>query len=186
MIRSARWHAHVNGVNPPRWMRGWLTDQGSLTSKLVAQCGAFNVRRLRQGTALCLSDESAAIGLARSLKVQEREVMLLCDGRPVVFAHTVIPLLSSAADWPFFNALGNRSLGSTLFRDPLVQRDRFFYARLQPAHALALRAAAACGMTGTGAPLFARRSLFRRRRGVMLVTEVFLPALGKPGWRQEA
>lgn len=178
MTSLARWHAHANGVNPARWMRHWLTDNGSLTSKLVAQCSAFEVRRLRQGRALCLADEYGAIGLPRRLQVQEREVLLCCDGGAVVFAHTVIPLLSSATDWPFFGGLGNRSLGSTLFSDPLVQRDCFFYAKLQPAHTLAIRAAEACAAPTPFPPLFARRSLFRRRHGVMLVTEVFLPQIG--------
>jgi chorismate--pyruvate lyase len=178
MMSLSRWHAHANGVNPPRWMRHWLTDDCSLTGKLIAQCSAFEVRRLRQARALCLADECGAIGLSRRLQVQEREVLLCCDGRAVVFAHTVIPLLSSAADWPFFSALGNRSLGSTLFSDPLVRRDRFVYARLQPAHTLAIRAAEACPAPAPFPPLFARRSLFRRRHGVMLVTEVFLPDIG--------
>lgn len=178
MAVLAHWHGHVNVVGSPRWMRHWLTDGGSLTAKLVAHDCSFHVRRLRQDLAPCLPDECSAIGLARPVQVRERDVLLCLGDRAVVFAHTVIPLRSSASDWPFFSALGERSLGSTLFADPLVRRGRFEFARLPPAHPLARRAAAAIApTTGSAALLYARRSLFRRRHGVMLVTEVFLPEI---------
>jgi chorismate--pyruvate lyase len=167
----------VNGVNPPFHMRHWLTDRVSLTVKLAAHCHQFRVQRLHQRRGIVLPDEYRALGLARRVGVQEREVLLRCDGAPVVFAHTVVPLYASASDWPFFSSLGERSLGFTLFCDPQVQRGELQYARLWAGHPLAQRAAAALGMAEISQPLFARRCLFRRRHGTLLVTEVFLPAL---------
>ncbi|HEY8607292.1 MAG TPA: chorismate lyase [Noviherbaspirillum sp.] len=157
-------------------MRGWLTDTMSLTAKLQRHCGHFRVQRLAQSNNACLPDERALLGLPRRLQVQAREVLLRCDGRPVVYAHTVVPLSASAADWPFFRRLGERSLGSTLFGDPRVRRGSLQYARLHSRHPLARRAAAALG-TPLDAPLLARRCLYRRRRGLLLVTELFLPAI---------
>jgi chorismate--pyruvate lyase len=132
------------------------------------------VQRLHQRSALCLADEARAIGLPRPGRVWEREVLLRCDEVPVVFAHTVVPAAASASDWPLFSALGERSLGSILFRDPLVTRGELEFARLRAGHPLMQRARAALGgaMTTT---LYARRCLYRRQRGVLLVTEVFLP-----------
>lgn len=176
-FRHACWHAHANGVAAPLPMRHWLTDQRSLTAKLIDHSRRFTVRRLRQGVAVCLADEHAEIGLAHRRQVRERDVLLECDDQPVVFAHTVIPLAASAADWPFFSALGNRSLGATLFSDPQVIRGPLAYARLQPTHPLAIRAGATTSADWGDRPLFARRSVFRRAAGVMLVTEVFLPAI---------
>lgn len=173
-LRQALWHRHVNAVAPAPAMRGWLKARGSLTARLIAHSAAFRVQRLHQRTALCLADEAAAIGMPRPGRVWEREVLLRCDGRPVVFAHTVVPLADSATDWPLFGALGERSLGSTLFYDPLVRRGELEFARLRPGHPLAQRAAAAVG--GAGAPVYyARRCLYRRHQGTLLVTEVFLP-----------
>ena len=155
-------------------MNGWLTTAGSLTARLTAHSKAFRVQRLHQKSALCLADEAHAIGLARRAHVWEREVLLRCDGEPVVFAHTVVPLSASATDWPLFSALGERSLGTTLFYDPLVERGPLEFARIRPGHPLMERACAALGC-GRQPVLYARRCLYRRKNGTLLVTEVFLP-----------
>ena len=176
-IGHARWHAHVNGVNPPREMRGWLTDNASLTLKLIAHSEDFHVCCLRQKRSLCLADEFAMVGLSRRSQVQEREVVLQCDGRPVVFAHTIVPLSASASDWPFFSTLGERSLGTTLFGDTRVVQGKPQFARLRAPHPLVRRACAALGIDKFASSLFARRCLYRRRNGVLLVTELFLPAI---------
>lgn len=177
----ARWVRHANGVNPPAEMRRWLTDRASLTLKLTARSQRFRVQRLRQGRALCLADECAMIALPRRACVREREVLLRCDERPVVYAHTIVPLNSTASDWPFFGTLGERSLGTTLFGDPRVERGELQFARLQPQHPLVRRAVAAADADGMDMPsrgqLYARRCLFKRKNGLLLVTEVFLPAI---------
>jgi chorismate--pyruvate lyase len=175
-IKHARWVAHVNGLNTDESMRQWLVDTMSLTRKLISHSTHFRVRCLRQARAVCLADEAAAIGLPARGVVREREVVLECDGRPVVYAHTVVPLHATTFDWPFFGGLGERSLGTTLFGDPRVQRGRLHFARLRPSHPLALRACEATGIPATPA-LHARRCLYRRHSGLLLVTEVFLPAI---------
>ncbi|MES2300244.1 MAG: chorismate lyase [Pseudomonadota bacterium] len=175
-LRQARWHRHVNFVNAAPDMRGWLTGDGSLTARLIASSSAFRVQRLHQHTALCLPDEAHAIGMQRPGRVWEREVLLRCDERPVVFAHTVVPMSASAADWPLFSALGERSLGSTLFGDPKVARGALEFARIRAGHPLLARARAVLGAS-TASVLYARRCLYRRRQGTLLVTEVFLPAV---------
>jgi len=101
-------------------MCDWLTTPGSLTARLIAHSRHFRVQKLRQAGNVCLADEAGAIGLARPRRVWEREVLLRCDGRPVVFGHTVVPMSASASDWPLFSALGERSLGTTLFHDPAL------------------------------------------------------------------
>ena len=176
----ACWHAHINGVNPPRELRHWLGDLTSLTVKLGARCQEFRVRPLRQGRALCLADEAATIGLSVRSVVQEREVLLHCDGRPVVFAHSVVPLVATASDWPFFGRLGARSLGTTLFGDPRVARGTLQFARLGGAHPLLHRIRRTLGQPQPE-PLLARRCLYRRRNGMLLVTEVFLAAIAELG-----
>ncbi len=129
---------------------------------------------------LCLADEAQLIGMARRGRVWEREVLLRCDERPVVFAHTVVPMSATADDWPLFNALGERSLGSTLFGDPAVTRGQLEFARIRNGHPLMQRASEALGLDGQGIEhpvLYARRCLYRRHRGSLLVTEVFLPSV---------
>ncbi|MNR78151.1 chorismate pyruvate lyase [compost metagenome] len=175
-VSQAHWFAHVNGVHAAPQMRGWLTDSMSLTQKLIARCEHFRVRRLVQQSALVLADEFEKVALPRRRMVQEREVLLCCDETPVVYAHTIVPLSATTSDWPFFGTLGERSLGTTLFGDPRVWRGQLEYARLSAQHPLVLRASAALKQS-LPAPLYARRCLYRRGQGLLLVTEVFLPNL---------
>ena len=137
------------------------------------------MQKLRQSPALCLADEAAAIGLHRPSRVIEREVLLRCDNTPVVFGHTVVPTSADAGDWPLFSALGERSLGTTLFGDPQVRRGELEFARLRASHPLARRARTAAGLDAAGLQdeqiLYARRCLYQRHNGLLLVTEVFMP-----------
>ena len=178
-LRRARWLAHPDGVGAGAAMRDWLTTSGSLTARLIAHSRQFRVQKLRQAGNLCLADEARAIGLPRPERVWEREVLLRCDGEPVVFAHTVVPMSATATDWPLFSALGERSLGTTLFYDPLVQRGQLEFARIRPGHPLLARLRAALKGDGprSDTVYYARRCIYRRRQGLLLVTEVFLPAV---------
>jgi chorismate--pyruvate lyase len=169
-------------VRAPEAMRDWLTTPGSLTARLVAHSRSFRVQRLHQRSAICLPDEARAIALPRPERVWEREVLLRCDGAPVVFAHTVVPTSCTASDWPLFSALGERSLGATLFYDPLVMRGPLEFARLRAGHPLTRRALAALGdtapdMVPAETCFHARRCVYRRHQGLLLVTEVFLPTV---------
>lgn len=177
-LRQTQWQPTLNA---PASLRPWLTEGGSLTERLKDHSRTFRVQCLHQRVARCLSDEAAVIGLHRPGRVWEREVLLRCDNTPVVFAHTVVPMSATAADWPLFSALGERSLGTTLFGDPQVRRGVLEFARLREGHPLAQRAAAALDMENEASPreriLYARRCLYRRRQGTLLVTEVFLPSV---------
>lgn len=177
-LRQAMWRRNALAVGAPDAIREWLTSSGSLTARLTAHSSTFRVQRLHQASAVCLPDEAHAIGLPRPGRVWEREVLLRCDGEPVVFAHTVVPLSATATDWPLFSALGERSLGTTLFYDPLVERGELEFARIRRGHPLMQRACAALGCP-EHTVLYARRCLYRRKKGTLLVTEVFLPRVAE-------
>ena len=180
-LRQAQWQPHVLALNAPSAYVPWLMEGGSLTARLKAHSHNFRVQCLHQRVERCLSDEAVAIGMHRPGRVWEREVLLRCDNTPAVFGHTVVPMTANASDWPLFSTLGERSLGTTLFGDPLVQRGMLEFARLREGHPLAQRARSALIANGV-APgdahiLYARRCLYRRRQGTLLVTEVFLPSV---------
>jgi chorismate--pyruvate lyase len=178
-LSLARWHGHVNAVQAPAWLRPWLTHRASLTARLKAHSQQFRVQRLSQDSQICLQDEAAVIGLSRVLQVHEREVILRCDGVPVVYGHTIVPLNATATEWPLFAALGERSLGTTLFNDPQVRREQLFYARIAQDHPLWQRIRHTLPDLTLPPRLYARRSIFRRKGGCLLVTEVFLPQMAE-------
>jgi chorismate--pyruvate lyase len=175
-VIATRWWSHVNAVNAPPQMHAWLTEPGSLTARLMEHSRQFRVHRIRQARGLVMPDEQEILRLPRRVLVQQRNVVLACDGRPVVFAHTSVPLNATASDWPLFGSLGERSLGSTLFGDPLVRRGQLEFARLRADHPMRLRLVDALGPQSAPV-LFARRCLYHRRRGSLLVSEIFLPAV---------
>ncbi len=181
----AHWVEHVNTVETSSTMQDWLCNRDSLTARLVARCQQFRVQRLSQHQSRCLADEFAEIGLSRPIKVHEREVLLRCDGVAMIYGHTVVPLSATASQWPLFHALGEKSLGSTLFNDPLVERGVLSYARLHASHPLMQRIKREVPDVNDNS-LPARRSLFWRKGACLLVTEVFLPTISSLTLKEKA
>lgn len=160
----------------PREFRGWLADQGSLTRRLKQRCRHFSVRPVRVGLARPNRDESAPLRLRAGQLAYVREVVLHCDGRPVVFAHSVAPVRSLYGPWAAVTQLGSRPLGEALFSNPCVTRGGLQYRRIPARHPLA-RQAARAGISMPEKPVWARRSLFTLHGHSLMVTEVFLPSI---------
>ena len=160
----------------PLGLRPWLVDPGSLTARLVARCGQFSVCVIGQRRGRAMVDERALFGLAAGEQLWVREVVLLADGVPVVYARSVLRACDLRLAWRLFRGIGGRSLGSALFADPRIRRQPLKSAALRAGDARYHRAVA---LTRQAAPsrLWARRSLFRLRGRDLLVTEVFLPAV---------
>ena len=155
--------------------RSWLTYRGSLTWRLVARCGRFQVRLVSQRLRFPNDDEYRALGRPAHRLAFVREVLLLADGRPVVLAHSIVGRRDVRGVWRAVAGLGTRPLAELLFTDRRVRREPFEFARIEDHHALGRRAAELTGRSQ--GPMLARRSLFRLRGRPLLVTEVFLPEL---------
>ena len=171
-----RWRRAAPAHGNP-W-RPWLTYRASLTRRIVERSRAFRVELVRQGWRFPNDDEYRALGRPRHRLVFVREVLLHADGVPVVMAHSIVARRDLAGAWRAVASLGTRPLAAVLFADRRVRREPFEYACVDPRHPLWRRAHALLG--GRGLPaLWARRSLFRLRGRPLVVTEVFLPALGR-------
>ena len=176
-----RWRSRLGQLAGERVVRSWLTEPGSLTARCQRGCAHFAVRVLAFGKGRPLADEAVenAGGLA-----WVREVALECDGVPVIFAHTTLPADSQGHLTRWMARLGNRSLGSLLFRYPGFRRGAIEFLRLDARHPLYLRAVHASGVADAatiGPTLWARRSWHQLDGQRVLVTEVFLPAIERLG-----
>jgi chorismate--pyruvate lyase len=167
------WLAHPHST--PRSLRPWLSDRGSLTQRLKSCCASFRVVPLATGLARPNADEYALLGMVPGTRAYVREVMLLCDGVPVVFAHSVLPQPGLRGGWNGITRLGSRSLGEALFSDHRIERLPLAYRNLRGDHPL-FRAIAGQQMLSASS-VWARRSVFCLNRHPLLVTEVFLPAI---------
>lgn len=173
LCNSSSWRTQLIGVHGAA--RGWLTDQGSLTRRIIEHCPQFSVRHLRQHSGRAGLDEAAMCGLSATPMALLREVFLYCRDTPVVFAHSVLPRSSLRGAWTKLGKLGNRPLGAALFANPCVRRAPLAFKRLGARHPLYQRA---CAQLDQRPPyLWARRSLFGLQGRRILVTEVFLPTL---------
>ena len=135
----------------------------------------FQVLPLITGLGRPNPDECALLGVAMSTRVYVREVLLMCNGIPVVFAHSALPYSSLRGGWNSISRLGSRPLGEALFSDHRIQRQPLTFQLLRHDHPL-------YGSIGRQLPLsvrslWARRSVFSLNRHPLLVTEVFLPTI---------
>ncbi|MAT65892.1 MAG: chorismate--pyruvate lyase [Gammaproteobacteria bacterium] len=154
-------------------LRDWLLDTSSLTRRLQECCpGRFRVRLDWQGWARPSLDECRALGLRRRQRALIREVHLLCDDIPRVFARTVIPRTSLRGRERRLARLGERPLGAVLFADPRMHRDEVEIARIEPGTALHAHALGDAGPRSTA--IWGRRSVFWLGRKPLLVSEIFL------------
>ncbi|MBM7456296.1 chorismate--pyruvate lyase [Oceanisphaera litoralis] len=155
----------------------WLQDTGSLTERLRRHCRQFRVQLQSTTGEITLTPAQAAwIGAERAFC---REVLLLCDEQPWVYASSLYsPSTLDAV--PALGGLGRRALGELLFEDPQLLRSEFDFARLTAPQWRQL--AQMQGMTQHPDPLanepslWARRSLLATGQAGVLVTELFLPA----------
>ncbi|WP_234259304.1 chorismate lyase [Halomonas sp. MCCC 1A11062] len=147
----------------PAWW-AWVATRDSLTARLTEAGNGrtFRVRLLEQRLGRPRPDEARAMGLPLDRMAWLREVALCLDGRPWVVARSVAPLAQLRGQR--LERLGERSLGSWLFRQPDLERGPIeVTAAPAPFHPLP-------GPWG-------RRSVFRHRRFAVLVQEFFLDAM---------
>ena len=150
----------------------WLTSRGSLTSRLVAHVGQFNLVRIMQSTKSPNVDERRELGLRDREFAVVREVLLRDGSIPLVFAHSVAARRDLRGVWRGLSRLGGRPLAEMLFHDPAVVRLPMEYRKIDARHPLYRRAREVAPFLAT--TLWARRSVFLKEGRPLLVTEVFL------------
>ncbi|RUL78348.1 chorismate--pyruvate lyase family protein [Dyella choica] len=173
-VTDASWHTH-----PPTpcsaEQKDWLTRDGSLTAHL-RKLGQVDLWVSREEKGLSWADEYRALGLSRCLPVWVREVILMVDGKPYVYARSLTPVVASLTGWQAVRRIGNRPLADLLFRDHSVTRSALASRRVTARHPLHLRACHASAEYSLHA-LLARRSVFMRQGAPLLITECMLPGL---------
>jgi chorismate--pyruvate lyase len=156
--------------------RHWLVDDSSLTRRLQCACrGQFRVELISLRMEPPMLSEARALARPPREIALVRQVRLLCDDRPWVFARTVIPLPSLHGGLRRLTQLGTQPLGAVLFADPRLQREPLEIARITPRHRLYPMATSSGGMKAGS--LWGRRSVFRLHGNPLLVSEFFLPTL---------
>ena len=176
--RASSWSQESTATThkPEPGILSWLSDQGSLTQRLVDLCGEhFSVRVLNQQWIRPTTDEARLLKIPTRQIVLLRQVQLLCEQQVMVYARSVIPLRTLQGPSRRLKHLGNKPLGSYLFANPGLQRQQqqlVAVTRNNPLFATALS-----GNSQDCANIWSRRSLFSLGGKSLLVSEFFLPAL---------
>jgi chorismate lyase len=174
-----RWQTHTPLARPaaPPALLDWLLDPGSLTQRLQRHCASqLSIELRSQNWQRPMLNEAQTLGVLPHERCLIREVHLLCDGVPWVFARTVIPVRSLSGARRRLSRLGKKSLGSVLFSDPNMRRSAIEIAQLSAPQPLFQRAVAP--LTQLPHTVWARRSAFFLGQQPLLVNEVFLPTIG--------
>jgi chorismate--pyruvate lyase len=172
------WHVatRLHRREVPEPVLRWLLDPASLTRRILATCqGKFRVEVLSQGWARPQHNEMRELGMRQGSTGFVREVHLLCDDRPWVFARTVIPRTTLTGPRRCLTRLKSRPLGAVLFADPSMQRGPVEIAQLTPCDKL--YPAAILHLPRHPEIIWGRRSLFTLGGKPLLVSEIFLPGI---------
>lgn len=150
----------------------WLSEPGLLTERLRACCaGQAGLVVVSEAEAPIAAEDAALLG-APGNAAFVREIELTCDGRPWVFAQTLVPQAMLARQ-RWLTSLGRAALGERLAQVPGIERGPLEYTRLTAGERLYGRALR--DRSQPPAALWARRSWFAIDGQRLLVQEVFLP-----------
>tara|TARA_R110000823_G_scaffold119998_25_gene244676 strand:+ start:991 stop:1623 length:633 start_codon:yes stop_codon:yes gene_type:complete len=173
IVTEPRWRTekHFSSATLTPGCRRWLTDDGSLTARLIGlRRGEFRVQRLSQRWDVPLPSERRLLGEAPRQLALVREVALWLGNHPVVFARSVFPVSSLGGSLGHLRRLQNKSLGAILFRHADMQRSPFELANM-PGDCDYLHPD-----LRQDSPVWGRRSRFDVAGNALLVSEVFLKA----------
>ena len=172
---APRWTERLEELSPsapPASAAAWLTEPGLLTERLRACCeGLPGLTVISEAEAPLATRDAALLGYSGRVAFV-REVELTCDGRPWVYAQTLIPpALLARQRW--LASLGRAALGERLAAVVGLERGPLEFARLAAGDRLYHRALR--DLHDPPSSLWARRSWFAIEGDRLLVQEVFLP-----------
>jgi chorismate--pyruvate lyase len=172
--RWYRRHQLFNQSIPPLLLP-WLFDASSLTARMIELCGEdFSVRVISQHWQKLNAEEASAMSLKHVRSALVRQVLLCCGDQPLVYARTVIPVITAQGAQRRYANMGSRPLGAMLFADRTMRREEVQVAILPASHEINQ-------FSNADEPVWGRRSVFRVAGKPLLVSEYFLPDLIKRG-----
>jgi len=168
--RHKRLHREAHPASPA--LHAWLVAPGSLTARLRAH-GKVEVQVQRQGSQPLWPQESRDL---RCRSGHVREVVLLLDGIPVVWARSATPHRALPGTWKTPKGLGTPPLAEPAFPPPAVDREPLRVERLR-SHG---RAESRLRAAWPGAhPRWARSSVFQQHGQALRVMESFAPWIAR-------
>ena len=151
-----------------------LANNGSLTRRVRRACeGQFEVSLIDHGAVQPSQQERVLLNLPEASRALSRQVFLCCTQTPLIFARTIIGLVEkNRLLTERISMLGEQSLGSVLFKDPLAVKRQMHLACLAPNHAF-FKPVDLQGLT-VNRDVWLRRSLYDYEGCELIVYEAFI------------
>ncbi|MCL6269749.1 chorismate lyase [Sansalvadorimonas sp. 2012CJ34-2] len=148
----------------PANLKHWLLDTGSLTQRLKDTfSGSFEVQVLHHDWGRPTTSEQRFLSMQEREAASIREVVLVCNNAPRVFARSILPATSLEGRNRQLLKLNNRPLGAFLFAQPDLERGPIELTRVYDQ---------------MQNPVWGRRSCFFLGHKPLAVCEYFLPGMG--------
>lgn len=163
-------HLH-SSPSLPMSTRRWLLDKGSLTTRLIKSSqGDFKVVVLKHEWQRPRQSEVNLLTMRPRENAIIREVLLMCNGEPWVFARSIIPASAIKGRLRRLRKFSDSSLGAMLFSDTSMRRKPFQIIRI---NGQSKQLPIQCQSEAT--TFWGRRCRFELAGKAIMVSEIFLP-----------
>ena len=107
----------------------WLNEDGSITARISSNF-KFKLKILSDDIGVAEDEEYLALNIT-SEEVRIREVILYGDQKPLVYARSIIPKLTSSKGYPGLGKIGSKPLGDLLFQSQLFIKTHREFTQFQ-------------------------------------------------------
>lgn len=111
------------------YVKSWLLESGPITKRIGLQ-RKFKLELLSDSIADVENQDQEFLG-SKSKEFKVREVILHGDDTPIVFARTIIPVLTIEDGLEELGRLGSKPLGDILFERKIFQKKDSVYASFE-------------------------------------------------------
>jgi len=127
--RIEKWldKSELKGCLKEKKILNWLNEEGSITKRISSEA-KFKLKVLNDDLGTAETEEYEALELNFN-EVRIREVILYGDSVPLVYARSIIPILTATKGYPGLGTLGSKPLGDLLFQSELFIKTRREFAK---------------------------------------------------------
>ncbi len=167
---ACNWQTRAEAKLPENPLASWLFETGSLTERLRSHSERFDVEVMNEIRQPVEAQQREILG-TQAQTLLNREVLLICDGQPMVYAQSWIPE-GARVGAQGLDKLGSRPLGEVIFSDKNLTRQAIEVGCFEREHDVARLSRS---LKLPDQTLWGRRSVFMLPEENILVCEIFLP-----------
>jgi len=159
----------------PNDLQSWFFYPHSMTARMQCVCKTVEIDVLQHHIQIPTYSEMHYLKQPSQHYASLREIIMICDNEPWLFARTIIPLSTLKKTGNQLKNFGNKPIGKILFSNRSTTRSPYQFALINPEHFEFQRTKQATPINCN--QLWARRSTFHISGKPLSLTEVFLPAM---------